>query len=450
MTTLRAGSSTIIPLGLFLLCAGGWVPARAIAGDFQVTPTVTLSEEYNDNVDASAANRRTDYITHLQPGLALHYLSANSVWDAAYNPEYINFARGTQGDEINHRGLLKGSAELLGNFLYLDLSDNLSRVSLDVARDVTKDSVSANQVDQNLAKVSPYLLWRYSDKGSLKTGYSYTDVRYWNAGSSGGVDRRQQDASAELSHEILPKLSLTAQYTFSSVQSQGDGYDSHYVSTGVKYQYSEGGFVFGTIGNNWQFFTGGQQASNLSWDAGITQDFHVLVATLESKSSVDTGSQSVYGNAAPLPVPSSTVSPAGSNQVNPLAISTKVTTHSIKLDRHLERGAIGLSGSYSQYADTQAGGSDQTTIALGASGSYEIYPSLTASLNVTGDKVTGLTTTTDDFPYHFTGTGTLSYAFNYGLTAGLNYTHVMYRFHPDQSAGSVDVNRVALNLSKAF
>jgi hypothetical protein len=439
MTALGAGRKTVILAALSLFSGAAWAPRPAAAGEFTMKPTLSLSEEYNDNVDASAANRRTDYITHLQPGLALHYLSAGSVWDAAYNPEYIKFARGTKEDEFNHRGVLNGSAALIGNFLFLDLSDTLSRVSLDVARDVTKDSVFVNQVDQNLATVSPYLMWRYAEKGSLKTGYSYTDVRYWNAGSSGGVDRRQQDATAELNYEIRPKLSLSAQYGFSSVQSQAAGYDSHSVSGGVKYQYADGSSFFGSLGNSWQIFSGGQRVSSLFWDVGFTHDFRALVATLESKVSVNTDPQSVSNRQASLSIPTN---------VDPLSISTKMTTHSARLERKFERGTVGLSGSYSRYAENQTGGAERTTTTLGALGSCEVSPSLTASLSATGDRVTGLAP--GDFPYHFTGIGALSYAFNHDLTAGLSYTRVIYRLEPASGSGSVDVNRVVLTLNKAF
>ena len=439
MTVSTTGRKIKVLLGLSLLCAAALDSRPALARDFEVKPTVTLSEEYNDNVEESAAHAKTDLITKVVPGLALSYLGANSSWNAAYSLEYINYARGTRSDEWNHRALVNGSGALAGNFLYLDASDTLSRVSLNAARDVTADSVFVNQVDQNQATLSPYFLWRYADKGSLRTGYTYTDVRYWNAAATGAIDRHQQDASAELSHEVLSKLSLTAKYTFSSVKSSADGYDSHNASVGARYQYAEAGSIFGSFGNSWQTFEGGARASNLFWDAGLTQDFRVLAVTLESRSAINTSPGSLANKAVPL---------SPSTKVDPLSISTKVTTHSAKLDRKFDRGAIGVSGSYAHFIDTQTGGSDRTTYTLGASGSAELRPSLTATLSASGDKVKGLAP--GDYPYHFTGVGALSYAFNHELTAGLSYTHVIYRFQPDQSTGSVDVNRVVLDLKKVF
>jgi hypothetical protein len=439
------------PLLVLLVALGATAaaPGEALASDFQLKPALGLSQEYNDNVNESVLNRRTDWITRVQPGVTFHYLLPDSSWDAGYNLDYLKFDRGTKGDELSHQGLFKGSSALLGNLLYLDLNDNLSRVSVDVARDVTSDSAFAQQTDQNLATVSPYLLWRYSDKGSLKTGYSYTDVRYWSVAGISGVDRHQQDATAALSQEILPLVSLSAQYTFSRVDSQVNSYDSHSASGGARYEYADGCSIFANLGYNWQSFIGGFRSNSFFWDAGVTHDFHFLIATLASKSSTNTNPQSVSSRLVPQAGGLLSLTPRTAvAKVDPQSISTKVTSHSVSLDRKLDRGALGLFGSYSRFADTLPGGIDRTTAALGASGSYELRPSLIASLSATGYRVTGFGP--GDFPYHFTGVGALNYSFNHDLTAGVTYTHVMYRFKPEQNAGSLDVNRVVLNLVKAF
>lgn len=45
------------------------------AADFKLHPTLSVSEEYTDNVYETEDNKRYDYITRAQPGLAMKYIA---------------------------------------------------------------------------------------------------------------------------------------------------------------------------------------------------------------------------------------------------------------------------------------------------------------------------------------------------------------------------------------
>jgi len=401
-----------------ILCAAGGAARPALAGDFKLTPTLSLSEEFNDNILESATDKRSDFVTRVQPGAALLYLAPSLNGDLRYNFDYRNYARGSRGDEKTNNLVLHGSAELKENFFYVEVSDRLSRVSLDVARDVTADSLFVNQTDQNIASVSPYLLWRLGEKTVLKTGYLFTDTRYW---SSSGIDKQAHRAFADLNHEIRARLNLTAGYAFSRVDTEQVQYDQHDVSTGVRYEYADKSFLYGRIGNSWQAFSDSRSASNLFWNAGVTNDFGFMVAT------VDTRVQYTE---------------------DPLTSSTKETSYSASLTKPLLHGAVGLSGSYSEYVATQTGVQDRRKAAFSGFGRYEVSPRFTATVAATGDRVSRITT--DGYPYHLSGSAGVSYGFNYDITAALTYTYVDYRHELDSDAGARQTNRVIVQLSKVF
>ena len=175
---------------------------------------------------------------------------------------------------------MKGTLTLLDNFLFLDLNDTYQRVTLDVSRNAaTESSLFLNQTDQNTATISPYLLWRLSEKSSLRTGYSYTDIRYWGD----GIDRREQGAFARLNREVSSRLSLSADYGFTHLESQPNQYDKHDLSGGFRYEFAKKSFFFGQVGNSWQQFKNGGNASYLFWKAGITHDLGFSVATLATR-----------------------------------------------------------------------------------------------------------------------------------------------------------------------
>ena len=419
----RHEGATLAMVSTLLLLTGGAAPA--LGAEFSFRPSLSLGEEYNDNVFDSADAKRSDFITRVQPGAALVYRTPALAADLAYSFSYRNYARGTRGDEQNHTLNFRGGAELVDNFFFLDLSDTLSRVSLDVARDVTGESQFLNQTDQNRASISPYLLWHPGDKTVLKTGYRYTDTRYWTVeGNASGIDKLEHRGFAELSYEPSARLSLSALYSFSYADSELIDYRQHDLSTGFRYEYSEKSFLFGAVGNSWLDFSSDLTASHLFWNAGISHDFGFLVATLETLVQYTE---------------------------DPLTASTKETTHSARLEKALAHGSMGLTASRSEYDvifDPLAGDRDRRKTAFAGFWRYEFSPRLKGNLSLAGDKVTG--PTVNGFPYHLSGQVGASYAFNYDINAALTYNYVDYRRELGSASDARQTNRVLLELRKVF
>jgi len=390
----------------------------ALAADFRFTPVLSLSEEFNDNMLNTAHDRQSDFITRLQPGAAALYRGPSLNGELSYNFDYQNYARGTREDEKNHFLALRGSAELVDNFLFLEASDTLSRVSLKVTRDVTSESAFANQTDQNRGSFSPYLLWRLGSKSTLKTGYRFTDTSYWG---SPGIDKREHRGFADLSHEPLARLQLSAGYAFGRAATDLVDYDQHDLSSGFRYEYAEKSHLYAGIGNSWQSFSDTRSASNLFWHAGISRDVGFAVGTLETRAQ--------YAE-------------------DPLTVSTKETSYSARLERALQHGALGISSSYSKYLDTRGGAGVRRKAVVGGFARYEMTPRLNASLALTGDKVSR--ETVDDYAYRLNGTAGLDYGFNYDISASLNYSYIVYRRDWESAADAKETNRVVFAVRKAF
>lgn len=395
------------------------IAGQAYAAEMEFKPSLAVSEEINDNIYEVPSSKRTDYITRVQPGATLHYLTPFWNWDAAYTFDYRNYARHSRDDEFNHDAALKGNIALIDNFFYLDLSETYRRVALNVARDVTsQSSLFLNQTDQNIAIVSPYLLWKVGNKSTLKTGYRYTDTRYWDATS---IDKREHGAFADFSYEFSPKLSLTAGYAFTRSETVPVRFDRHDVYGGFKYQYADKSFIAGQFGNSWQLFNKANDVSYYFWNASIVHDFEVVMVTLETKAQ---------------------------NTEDPLSVSTKETTYSGKIDKNLQRGAFGVSSTYSEYVYTQTDISSQRKLAFSGYGRHEIIPDLTMSLNATAEHY--YLQRSGDYPYHFYATAGLAYAFNHDVTLSLTYSYDTYRYTVDSTSGANEINRGIVEVKKVF
>lgn len=406
--------------GVFLIAALFlWLPTSVSAADTAFKPFVAISEEVTDNVFELPANKRTEFISRVRPGTTYNYQSPFWTWDAAYTFEYRHYARNSREDEFNHDAALKGNIAVVKNFLFLDLGDTYRRVSLDVARNAaTESSLFLNQTDQNIATVSPYLVWRLRGDNTLKTGYRFTDTRYWD---EIGIDKQEHRGFADLTHEITSRFSLSGGYAFTRFESLPSRFNKHDVNGGFRYEYADKSYFYGQIGNSWQQFDSGVKESYLFWNAGISHDFRFAVATLETKVA---------------------------NTEDPLAVSTKETSYLAKLEKTLERGMVGVSVSYSEFVNTETNFTDQRRLSCSATGRYEVLQDLTANLMATGERFSRQTTF--EYPYRFTGVAGLSYALKNELTLGLTYTYVNNLLDLDTTVGSNQINKVVLELRKAF
>ena len=405
------------PAGIMILIAAicvAAVPARAAKLEF--IPFLAVGAEFNDNIYETVNNKRSEYITHVRPGFTSKYQAPFWNWDMAYNFDYRRYERNSHSEEYTHDAGLKGTVMLVENLLHVDVSDTYRRVSTDITRDATyQNSLFLNQTDQNIAMVSPYLLFRPGQKSTVKTGYRYTDVRYWGE----GIEKRGHAAFADFSHELSEKLALTASYVFDAVQTDSTNYDKHDASVGFRYGFAEKSSLFAQVGNTWQSFDTGRNVSYLFWNAGLVHDLGFAVATL------NTGVQI---------------------SEDPLGISTKSTSYSARLDKEFARGKAGIFTSYTEYEDTETVRSTgERVLTFGGLGSYELLQSLVANLGGVCDKYGGQIATEPD--YRVTGTAGLTYLFNYDISLALNYSYVTYL---GASEGDRQVNRAIVDLKKTF
>jgi len=381
-------------------------------------PSVTINEEFTDNIFEVSSNKRSEFITRIQPGFNSRYQAPFWNWDMGYNFDYRRYERKSRGDEYTHNAMLRGNLTLIDNFLFLEVSDTYSRVTLDVSRNAaTESSIFLNQTDQNTATISPYLLWRIGEKDSLRTGYRYTDIRYWGS----GIERQEHGAFADLNHQVSSKFSLSAGYGFTYLESQPSRYNKHDLSCGFRIEYAERSFIYGQIGNSWQQFVNGVDASYLFWNTGVTHDLGFAVAILETR--VQTAA-------------------------DPLSVSTKETSYSGRLEKTLQRGMVGFSTSYSEYVNTETERGNRQRLSFNATVRHEVFQSLSANLTATAERL--YSNTLSDYPYHLNATGGLSYLFNYDITLSLNYTYDAQRYGIDNSNGSIDTNRVVVEVRKIF
>ncbi|QWV91854.1 TIGR03016 family PEP-CTERM system-associated outer membrane protein [Geomonas oryzisoli] len=389
--------------------------APALAADYRFTPSLVVGQEYNDNLFQNARSPVTDYVTRVQPNLALKADGGGFAAALSYGIDYRYFAKGSRSDEFDHRASMTGAFKFLDDFLHLDLSDSYSRVSTDVVRDVVTESLVVNQTLQNNALISPYVTWRLPGDSSLKTGYRYRDTRYW---SGLGIDKQEHDGFATWSKEVKEGLVFSTYYSYARVTTSMNNLDLHQVYAGLRYDYRPGTFIYGNLGYDWQRFDNGASMNNPFWDVGAGHDFGVVNAAA--------GTKVQYAE-------------------DPQTIITRTVTHYASLNRSFSRGSAGFNASYSKFDKQQrAAGEVQKKIYLGLNGRYELLPVLAMTMNLSGDRLQGHRGS--EYPYHMTGGVGLDYSLGDHVVLGTNYTYITYRNSFGSTLGGVEANRVIVEM----
>jgi len=395
---------------------------QVFGADSYIKPKITVSEEYTDNVFDDLTNK-SDFITRVQPGLLLKYSAPLWDWNLDYAYDYRYYAKGSRAHDstqnINGTGLVK----IIDEKLFLELSDVYSRVSLDVARNTTNESLFAQQTDQNVGSVSPYLVLHPSGQLTLKTGYRYTNTWYKDPQA---IPNQVNAGFFNSSYEFSPKFFMTGDYTFSrEIPRRGLTFNRQEAYLGPRYEYADKSFVFAKGGVIATDFDGGSHQVDPTWNAGLTHTFDPVTANLST---------------------------GATYTADPLGTSTLQTSYSASLTKILQRGSLTLQGSYVKLSTESTGvvsgnNQDNNTYSGSLGGTYELLMDLTGNLGLTYQKYHDLNVdgTTDRY---FVDCG-LNYNFGRDLTAGLSYKYSDYS-SAVIAQDNRRVNRVILEAKKVF
>lgn len=384
------------------------------AADFSFHPSITASEEYTDNVYEVRDHRRSDFITRLLPGLSLKYNAPLWDWNLAYNFDYRYYARNSRSDDTTHNLAATGHIKIVDDLFFLDLSDTFKRVSLDVSRDYTQESLSVNQTDSNTFTASPYFVFHPGTRTTIKTGYRYTNVWYRDPTA---IDRREHSGFLNASYEYSSKLTFNADYLFIR-QDSVNPFNRNTPSVGARYEYADKCFVFGNGGYTWVDYRNSPDSKNPYWNAGITHTFTTF--TLNATAGVQ------YPE-------------------DPQSGLTRETNYALALDKPLERGSLGISFSYSEYKGENIDRIKR--YGIGLTGKYDVSERLGSSLSAKVDRYDYRDPSGNTRRIYITPG--LTYSLPWDAKLSLSYSFIDYH-SASRFADNYEVNRVVLELSKIF
>jgi hypothetical protein len=404
--------------------AGGAGLARG--AEMTLRPTLSVSEEYNDNVFMTTNDPKGDFITRIAPGLNLEYKAPLWDWWASANINYLHFARGTEGDQIYPAVSIIGNTRLIDNFLYLDLTDSYRRIPLNTGY----DSMFAHQANQNFFTVSPYLKFHPQPRLEFSTGYVYKNVLYDQPLT---VDWQEHDLFLRATHEMTPRSSsfVNATYAYTTT-SNNIHYSRVTPSVGMDYLYAVDSRIHLEGGYNFLFTDDGSSFASPYWNVGINYPFGSWDASLKGGVEYNT---------------------------DPTRNITERRSIVGGLTRNIPRGTIGVSPYYYTTRDYITDQDSQRSYGISLISTYKFHEKLEGHLTLTAGEEWG-TTFIDPHaglfinqyanPYYLLSVDSgVTYVLNNDLTLFFSYLYRSYIFTPGNSANATS-NRVIIGLTKSF
>jgi uncharacterized protein (PEP-CTERM system associated) len=169
-----------------LLSVGACYALPAEAADITITPSIALDEKFTDNVLVTSSNRQTDFITSVNPGLKVEGKGAQLNFGLDYQPAYDHYATNNHLDGWRHEGLGVGKAELVKDWLFLDLRGAISEENANpIGPGASTDRTAPlNRLQVATYSIGPSLRHAFADQVLAQLSYRHDQVAYRNSGAT--------------------------------------------------------------------------------------------------------------------------------------------------------------------------------------------------------------------------------------------------------------------------
>ncbi len=421
MTTIKSVNAYLLLILILLLLN---TQASYSQTHMELTTSLSLSEEYDDNLDLDDSNEQSDYVTMLSPSVNFSLLSQHTQLGLEYTPSFVWYSEETEDNTVRHSARLTLSLELAERFR-LDLSDTYvySDDPLEETEDIQGARDSRNTYKRNSGDIS--LTYLFGPENTLSVGYRNSSLENEDEDEDDG---RSQSPYATLSYQINIKNRIELEYEYSREDfwrenaSPADPAedDSYGHGPAIRYIYSFTQHTTGILAYN--FTTRNYE--------GIEEDYKVHDGSI--------GFEHAFS-------PSYSISAGAGYFIQKNAYSSDETgvTYDAAMTRQFERGSINIGGS---------GGWDETTLQADSTGFTRYWSTIVSADYQIMEPLTAYATGSfrhdkeDDRRYDTMGGSCgLSWTFLRWFSLALDYTYA--ERDDDLTADSYTDNRVSLTLT---
>ena len=259
---------------LSLFCMAMLATPAAHAMDWNVKPSLNLSETYSDNIPlAPRGKEQSEFVTQINPGVSLTGDAPRLKLNLNYRMQNLFYAKDSSRNNIRHQLSANGTATLIEDTFFVDASSSIGQRLISGTGPVPLDNVSVtgNTTDVITYRVSPYLRHNFGSAASTEVRYSYDAVNY----QIGGFNSTSNTISASLkSGPSFDQIPWGLNYRQQKIGSEGAGRPDvkfEMLTGNVSYILSRKFSLIAQGGyeqNSYAFAASGQRPSGSFWSAG--------------------------------------------------------------------------------------------------------------------------------------------------------------------------------------
>lgn len=237
------------------------------AGDWRITPGLTVGEVYTDNVSlAPSEEKRSEFVTTVIPSLAVRGLGARIALGFNYNLELLYRARDERTD-TNHQLAGDARTEVVRDWLYLDATTTFSQANLvDITSGADNITDTPDRTDVLTYGLKPFISHRFTDLANVDIGYAFQGVD-----NQRSFDSISQNVTAQIrSGTRFLRLPWVVTYDWQKIDpSEGEQAQFQRIQGRLGYRLTDQLGVFGAGGyEDNDFTTTRSETSGFTWQAG--------------------------------------------------------------------------------------------------------------------------------------------------------------------------------------
>jgi uncharacterized protein (PEP-CTERM system associated) len=144
-----------------------------------IIPRVSVTETLTDNVALATANRQSEQITELSPGLRVTSDAGRLKGYFDYTLNTRVYAQNTSGRSSQNALNTFGTLEAVDNFAFLDFNGAISQQAISAlgVQSSNAASINGNSTESTTLRMSPYLRGRLSSLAQYEARFSLTSNR---------------------------------------------------------------------------------------------------------------------------------------------------------------------------------------------------------------------------------------------------------------------------------
>src|SRR5437867_9293089 len=231
------------PVAAYPLELLGLLAPPEARGPLTVTPSISVSEEYNDNVFLDNRRRESDFITSFAPAVTLFVNSPSYTLSAGYSFGADLYAR--------QNGLSNPLARQ--NFLADGMYRHTPELTLTAIESfafnrstnlLAPNTFSTGRQESWINTFTPGVAWQMTSRNALSVSATYTALRF--EGQGAGINSDTYGLLSSLSHAFTPRLTglLGYGFTYVDVREQGTS-TTHTPALGLSYRLTQ--TLLGTV-----------------------------------------------------------------------------------------------------------------------------------------------------------------------------------------------------------